>query len=89
MGHHQEAAPKGIYLFSPSGVVPDAEALDRARAHLKSMGFRTTVDRTALAVHERFAGTRYKTKTAGRHGNSGRLWFKSNPSGNRLACRGR
>ncbi|MAL01029.1 MAG: LD-carboxypeptidase [Alcaligenaceae bacterium] len=57
MGHHHEAAPKGIYLFSPSGVVPDAEALDRARAHLKSMGFRTTVDRAALAVHERFAGT--------------------------------
>lgn len=57
MGHHHEPTPKGIYLFSPSGVVPDPEALDRARQHLKSLGLRTTVDRTALAVHERFAGT--------------------------------
>ncbi|MBC7202498.1 MAG: LD-carboxypeptidase, partial [Pusillimonas sp.] len=57
MGHSQESAPKGIYLFSPSGVVPDSEALTRARERLKALGFRTSVDRTALAVHERFAGT--------------------------------
>ena len=57
MGHHHEPPLDGIYLFSPSGVVPEEKALTRARARLKELGFRTTVDRTALAVHERFAGT--------------------------------
>lgn len=50
-------APGGIYLFSPSGAVTDAAALEKARTRLSSLGFRTAVDRTALAVHERFAGT--------------------------------
>ncbi len=54
---HSHPAPGGIYLFSPSGAVTDAAALEKARTRLSSLGFRTAVDRTALAVHERFAGT--------------------------------
>lgn len=49
--------PQGIYLFSPSSAVADPAELDAARERLRQLGFRTTVDRTALAVHERFAGT--------------------------------
>ncbi|MBB5214049.1 LD-carboxypeptidase [Parapusillimonas granuli] len=55
-GHHH-AAPAGIYLISPSSAVPDPAALALARERLAGIGFKTTVDRTALAVHERFAGT--------------------------------
>jgi muramoyltetrapeptide carboxypeptidase len=51
------AAPKGVYLISPSGAVADPEAVERARGRLGELGFRTALDRTALAVHERFAGT--------------------------------
>lgn len=54
---HHHPNPNSIYLFSPSSAVADAAALDLARERLKALGFRTTVDRTALAVHERFAGT--------------------------------
>lgn len=54
---HVHAAPSGIYLISPSGAVADPAALELARQRLKKLGLRTTVDRTALAVHERFAGT--------------------------------
>ncbi|MBV2182855.1 MAG: tRNA adenosine(34) deaminase TadA [Castellaniella sp.] len=57
-GHvHQHEAPSGIYLISPSGAVPDPAALDLSVERLKAMGYRVTVDRTARAVHERFAGT--------------------------------
>jgi muramoyltetrapeptide carboxypeptidase len=55
--HHPGPLPQGIYLISPSGAVPDPAALDRARACLGDLGFKTAVDRAALAVHERFAGT--------------------------------
>jgi muramoyltetrapeptide carboxypeptidase len=44
-------------LFSPSGVVADAAALRRAKARLKAMGFAVTVDSSATARHQRFAGT--------------------------------
>lgn len=54
---HDHRNPQGIYLFSPSGAVADPGALDLARERLRQLGFRSTVDRTALAVHERFAGT--------------------------------
>lgn len=54
---HQHAAPSGIYLISPSGAIRDAAALALARERLASIGFKSAVDRTALAVHERFAGT--------------------------------
>jgi len=49
--------PESIYLISPSSAVADPAAVDLARERLRGLGFRTTVDRTALAVHERFAGT--------------------------------
>jgi len=54
---HVHRDPKGIYLISPSSAVADPAALDLARERLKALGFRSTVDRGALAVHERFAGT--------------------------------
>ncbi|NYT45892.1 LD-carboxypeptidase [Alcaligenaceae bacterium] len=54
---HTHARPTGIYLISPSGAVAKPEAIDLARVRLGELGFKTAVDRTALAVHERFAGT--------------------------------
>lgn len=54
---HDHRDPQGIYLFSPSSAIVEPAALDLARERLRGLGFRTTVDRTALAVHERFAGT--------------------------------
>jgi len=57
MAHAHHASPKGIYLISPSGAVPDPAAVDLARERLAGLGFKTALDRTALAVHERFAGT--------------------------------
>lgn len=47
----------GIYLLSPAGAITQPERLDRARQHLKGLGFQTILDRTALASHSRFAGT--------------------------------
>ena len=55
--HDTHRQPSGIYLISPSGAVADPAALDLATERLRAMGFRVTADRTALAVHERFAGT--------------------------------
>ncbi|SHI21125.1 LD-carboxypeptidase [Pollutimonas bauzanensis] len=55
--HHDQPSPAGIYLISPSGAVADPAALDLARLRLGELGFKTAVDRSALAVHERFAGT--------------------------------
>lgn len=54
--HHHEQ-PSGIYLISPSGAVRDPQTVELAAQRLKDMGFKVAVDRTALAVHERFAGT--------------------------------
>lgn len=48
---------EGIYLVSPAGAVPDPESIERARANLEARGFATTLDRTALARVQRFAGT--------------------------------
>ncbi len=55
--HHEHPSPQGIYLISPSGAVSDPLAVELARERLGELGFKTAVDRTALAVHERFAGT--------------------------------
>jgi muramoyltetrapeptide carboxypeptidase len=59
MAHdHSHSQPlRGIYLISPSGQVRDPAKLDLAREQLAGLGFKTSVDRTALAVHQRFAGT--------------------------------
>jgi len=54
---HSHSLPEGIYLISPSGAVADPEAIVRARERLARLGFSTALDRCALAVHERFAGT--------------------------------
>ncbi len=56
---HQHHTPGklGIYLMSPSGAVTDPETIERARVNLKAYGFSSTVDRTALAREQRFAGT--------------------------------
>ena len=43
-------------LFSPSGVVTQGTRLKRAVANLAALGFETTIDETALARHQRFAG---------------------------------
>lgn len=54
---HSHSHPEGIYLISPSGAVADPVALELARTRLAELGFKTSVDRAALAVDERFAGT--------------------------------
>jgi muramoyltetrapeptide carboxypeptidase len=57
MTHAEPKSADGIYLISPSGAVRNPQALDVARQRLAELGFKTAVDRAALAVHERFAGT--------------------------------
>jgi muramoyltetrapeptide carboxypeptidase len=57
MNHAAHDHPEGIYLISPSGAVADPDTLTLARQRLGELGFKTTVDRAATAVHERFAGT--------------------------------
>ena len=57
MTHAMSTPATGIYLISPSGAVADPQTLGLARERLAGLGFKTSVDRTALAVHERFAGT--------------------------------
>lgn len=54
---HADASPDGIYLISPSGAVADPATIALARLRLRELGFKSAVDRAALAVHERFAGT--------------------------------
>lgn len=57
-GHaHHVPAAEGIYIMSPSSAVQDPATLDRARQRLEADGFKVRVDRGALAVHQRFAGT--------------------------------
>ena len=46
-----------IHLFSPSGVVAQPAALTRATKRLKASGFQVHVDDSALARHQRFAGS--------------------------------
>ena len=61
-GHdHGHAQPRpgarGIYLISPSSAVRDPATVALARERLQAQGFKTALDRTALARHQRFAGT--------------------------------
>lgn len=55
--HGAHAHPEGIYLISPSGAVADPATLELAQTRLGELGFKTKVDKAALLVHERFAGT--------------------------------
>ncbi len=54
---HHPAAAGGIYLVSPSSAVRDPQAVELARQRLAAEGFKTVLDRAALATHQRFAGT--------------------------------
>ncbi len=48
---------QNLVIFSPAGVVADPAALKRAVRRLKQHGFAVSVDETALARNQRFAGT--------------------------------
>ena len=57
-GHfHARPDARGIYLISLSSAVRDPATVDLARERLQAQGFKTALDRTALAEHQRFAGT--------------------------------
>ena len=57
-GHAQpRPGARGIYLISPSSAVRDPATVALARERLQAQGFKTALDRTALARHQRFAGT--------------------------------
>ncbi|GAB1579446.1 LD-carboxypeptidase [Bordetella petrii] len=62
--HDHIPASGGIYLVSPSSAVRDPAAVELACRRLAQEGFKTAVDRAALAVHQRFAGTE-KQRLAG------------------------
>ena len=62
--HHHAKLAGGIYLISPSSAVRDPDTVALACERLAQEGFKTTVDRAALAVHQRFAGTE-KQRLAG------------------------
>jgi muramoyltetrapeptide carboxypeptidase len=47
---------RAIYAISPSGAVEDRARVERAIAYLGTAGFTVRLDRSALAVHQRFAG---------------------------------
>ncbi|MCK9507772.1 MAG: LD-carboxypeptidase [Pigmentiphaga sp.] len=47
----------GIYLFSPSGAVPDPARLQQAKKNLKQLGFKVRIDKSAAVRSTRFAGT--------------------------------
>lgn len=57
-GHvHGLPDARGIYLISPSSAVRDPRTVELARERLAAQGFKTALDRSALAQHQRFAGT--------------------------------
>ncbi|HYG42846.1 MAG TPA: LD-carboxypeptidase [Bordetella sp.] len=62
--HEHLPAAGGIYLISPSSAVRDPGTVPRACQRLAEQGFKTAIDRAALAVHQRFAGTE-KQRLAG------------------------
>jgi muramoyltetrapeptide carboxypeptidase len=45
-----------LNVFSPAGVVRDPKAITRALRRLRKLGFDATLDESALARHQRFAG---------------------------------
>lgn len=54
---HRPVSSGDIYLVSPSSAVQEPERLALACERLAAEGFKTRVDRGALSVHQRFAGT--------------------------------
>lgn len=47
---------RDLTLYSPSGVLAEPPALRRAVRRLEALGFQVTIDESALARHQRFAG---------------------------------
>ena len=47
----------GIYVISPSSAIADPKTLERASVRLTKLGYKVAIDRQALAVNQRFAGT--------------------------------
>lgn len=45
-----------LILYTPAGVLPQAQPLRRAAKRLGALGFEVSIDETALARHQRFAG---------------------------------
>jgi len=45
-----------LTIFSPAGVVAQAQPVRRAAKHLTQLGFAVEIDEAALAKHQRFAG---------------------------------
>jgi len=54
--HHVHTAPSTLTIYSPAGVVLKGAAVRLATKRLKGMGYEVTVDASALAKHQRFAG---------------------------------
>jgi muramoyltetrapeptide carboxypeptidase len=54
--HCHQAGALSLVVFSPAGVVPVATPVRKAAKRLKALGFDVSVDATALARHQRFAG---------------------------------
>ena len=60
------AAPEahGIYIISPSSAVADPKTIERASVRLSKLGYKVAVDRQALAVNQRFAGSQAQRLSA-------------------------
>lgn len=54
--HHDEETGRSLTILSPAGVVASAAPLRRAVKRLTALGFEVSVDESALAKHQRFAG---------------------------------
>ncbi|HSI51173.1 MAG TPA: LD-carboxypeptidase [Ideonella sp.] len=54
--HHEHTPPSTLTIYSPAGVVLKSAAVKLAAKRLKGMGYAVTVDTSALAKHQRFAG---------------------------------
>ncbi|MBB2485465.1 LD-carboxypeptidase [Mitsuaria sp. WAJ17] len=47
---------RSLTLYTPAGVLPQAQPLRRAAKRLGALGFEVSIDEAALARHQRFAG---------------------------------
>ena len=58
MGQNERMTPSALSLIihSPAGVVAQSAPVKRAAKRLKALGFASTIDASALAKHQRFAG---------------------------------
>lgn len=53
---HEAPAAQTLHLFSPAGALPSAPVLRRAAKRLAGLGFEVSIDESALARQQRFAG---------------------------------